>query len=120
MLTSQNPDETKKQLQAKVVELITKKLESGEMSPERAKEIAALVLDKMPEHVTQEELLEIIPKLDDEFDELAAVVVPVMLEYEKQMRAEINQQLDQYLQNKNFDQVLELTKKAIEQEKQLT
>lgn len=116
----QNTSEKKKEVQAQIVALITKKLETGEMTPDRAKEIASMILEKMPEDMSDEQLLEIIPKLDDHFNELAQVVVPIMLDYEAQMRMEVNRQIDEHLKQKDFDSVLQITKQAIEKEKQLT
>lgn len=120
MQTGLTPDQVKRTFQEKVVELITRKLESGEMNPERAKEIAQMILEKFPEQMTDNDIINIIPKLDDQFEELAAIVVPMTLEYERKMREEINKTIDLHLQAKEFDKVLQITKGAIEQEKNLT
>ncbi len=120
MIDSQNPEDIKNTIQARIVELITAKLESGQMTPERAKEIAQMILDKLSGNLPFEDLVKIIPKLDDQFEELGAVIVPVMIDYEKKMREEINSKIDNHLQQKNFDEVLRLAKEAIELESQLT
>ncbi len=120
MIDNTNPDELKSEVQAKIVELITKKLETGQMSPDRAKEIAKMILDKLSGSYTFEELIQILPKLDDHFEELGQVIVPVMVDYEKKFREEINSKIDNHLQQKNFDEVLRLAKDAIAKESQLT
>lgn len=120
MTDNTSPTDLKSEIQAKVVELITLKLESGQMSPERAKEIAKMILDKLSGEYSFEELIKIIPKLDDQFEELGQVIVPVMVDYEKKMREEINTKIDDHLQQKNFDEVLRIAKEAIALESQLT
>lgn len=120
MTDKTNPDDLKSEIQSKIVDLITKKLESGQMSPERAKEIAKMILDKLSGSYTFEELIKIIPKLDDQFEELGQVIVPVMVDYEKRMREEINTKINDHLQQKNFDEVLRIAKDAITMESQLT
>jgi hypothetical protein len=120
MTDNTNPEELKSEIQSQVVDLITKKLESGQMTTERAKEIAKLILDKLSGEYTFEELIKIIPKLDDHFEELGQVIVPVMVDYEKRFREEVNLKIDNHLQQKNFDEVLRLAKDAITTESQLT
>lgn len=120
MTDSQNPQEVKNAIQSQLVELITAKLESGHMTPERAKEIAQMILDKLSGDMSFDDLVKVIPKLDDQFEELGSVIVPVMIDYEKKMREEINTKIDSHLQQKNFDEVLRLAKEAIELESQLT
>lgn len=120
MINNQDPTELKRIVQERIVQLITKSLNSGHMTPERAKEIARLILEKMPEDVSFEELISVIPRLDDHFHELSQVIVPVMLDYEKRMREEINKKIDEHLSQKNFDEVLRLAREAIEKESQLS
>lgn len=120
MTDNTNPEELKSELQSQIVDLITKKLESGQMTPERAKEIAKMILDKLSGQYSFEELIKIIPKLDDQFEELGQVIVPLMVDYERKFREEINSKIDSHLQQKNFDEVLRLAKHAITTESQLT
>lgn len=120
MTDSQNPQEVKSAIQSQIVELITAKLESGQMTPERAKEIAQMILDKLSGELSFDDLVKVVPKLDDQFEELGAVIVPVMVDYEKRMREEINEKIDSHLQQKNFDEVLKIARQAIELESQLT
>jgi hypothetical protein len=103
-----------------IVDLITKKLEAGTINEDRAKEIAREVLKRLPEHITYEELIRVIPKLDDDYKELAEVVVPIMVEYEQKIRVIINQKISALMQQQKYDEALELAKKAIEFEKGLT
>lgn len=103
-----------------IVDVITRGLEKGTISEERAKEIAKVVLDKLPEDITYDELIRIIPKLDDDFQELSAAIVPIMLEYETKIRKVVNEKISQLIKDKKFNEALELSRKAIEFEKQLS
>jgi hypothetical protein len=111
--------ELKEQLQQKIVDIITSKLASGEMNQDRAKEIAKHVLDVLPEEVSYQKLMEIIPTLDDHFFELSEAVIPIMVEYEKKVKAIINEKIAALLKMNKFDEALDYTKKAILFEKSL-
>lgn len=120
MNDNNNADALKNAIQTQIVELITRKLEAGLMTAERAKEIAKMILDQMSGEYSYEELIKLIPKLDDHFEELGQVIVPVMVDYEKKLREEINSKIESHLKEKNFDEVLRLAKEAIALESQLT
>jgi len=117
-------DDKAKQLlsrvQNSIVDVISKGLEEGSITEDRAKEIAQVVLDKLPEDVTYEELMRIIPKLDDDFKELSAAVVPIMLEYESKMKDIINDRISSLLKNQKFSEALDTARKAIEFERGLS
>ena len=117
-------DEQAKQLrekvQAQVVALITDRLKAGEMSQERSKQIATMVLEKIPETISYQELMQVIPKLDDEFGELAEVVVPIMTEYEKKLHSAIEERVLKLVRAQNFKQAMIEARKGIELEKKLT
>lgn len=110
----------REKLQKQIVEIITTGLETGTISEERAKEIAKFVLDALPEGIKYPELIAIIPKLDDEFRELSAVVVPFMSEYEKKVKEAVNVQISALIQSGKIDEALQLTKKAIAYETKLS
>lgn len=112
--------EVKEQLQAKIVDIITSKLETGELTQERAKEIAKFVLGQLPENISYAKMMEIIPRLDDHFFELSDAVIPIMLEYEKKMKMIINERIAQLIKSNKLDEALDFTKKALEFEKTLT
>ena len=113
-------EEIKEQLQSKIVEIITSKLESGEITQDRAKEIAKFVLDQLPDGVSYQKLMEIVPKLDDHFHELSEAVVPIMVDYEKKMKAIIEDRISTLLKANKLDEALDITQKAINFEKSLT
>lgn len=113
-------EDVKERLQAQIVEIITSKLESGEMTEDRAKQIAKHVLDALPEGINYQQLMEIVPKLDDHFQEIGAAVIPIMMEYEQKMKTIIGERITALLKSNKLDEALDLTKKAINFEKSLT
>lgn len=110
----------REKVQAQIVDLITKGLASGALSEGRAREIAQLVLEKMPPELSDEQLMQVIPKLDDEFQELSDVVLPIMLEYEEKIRSSVEQKLSILMKEQKFSDALDLAKKAIDLSSQLT
>jgi len=113
-------EELKEQLQAKIVEIITSKLEAGEITQDRAKDIAKYVLEQLPEGISYQKMMEIVPKLDDHFHELGAAVIPVMIEYERKMKKIIEERIQTLIKANKLDEALDFTKKAINFEKSLT
>lgn len=115
-----NPAQLRERVQKEIVDLITAKLESGAMTDERAKQIAKYVLDKLPENISYQSLIDIIPKLDDEFSELSAAVVPIMSEFEIKVKKTVDAQIHKLIEEGKLDEALLLTKKAIAYDKKLT
>jgi hypothetical protein len=117
-------DEKTKQLlnrvHAAIVDVITKGLEEGTINENRAKEIAQMVLERLPDDINYEELMKILPKLDDDFQELTVAILPIMLEYEAKVKQIVNHKISQLLKEKRFQEALFLARKAIEFEKGLS
>lgn len=114
-----NAAELRELLQQDIVAVITKKLEAGAMTEERAKAIAKMTLEKLPESISYEELMKIVPTLDDEFEELRSAIFPIVSDYQKKVAAKVQAQVTSLLKEKKYMEVLELTKKALEFESTL-
>lgn len=112
--------ELRDKLQSDVVALITEKLQAGEMTQERSKKIAQMVLEKLPEGINYDELMQIVPKLDDEFAELADVVVPIMVEYEKKIHQILENRVMRLVKEQKFKEAILEARKAMEIEKKLS
>lgn len=115
-------DKTKELLdrvQSAIVEVITKGLDDGTISEDRAKEIANKVLERLKGDITYDELIRIIPTLDDEYQELSSAVVPIMVEYEQKIRKVVDDKISQLLKDQKLDEAMKLAKKAIEFESEL-
>lgn len=76
----------RQKLESMIVRELDKKLKSGEITGDRAKEIAKIVLETVPENVAEEELVRIIAALDDKASELAGVVYQILSEKDEQER----------------------------------
>lgn len=109
----------REKLQQDIVAVITKKLESGEMTEERAKSIAKMTLEKLPENLSYKQIMEVLPTLDDEFEELKVAVVPVLLDYQKKISEKVEIQIKELLKSQKFDDALKLAQKAIDFESKL-
>lgn len=119
-MPNDDPQAFREKIQADIVSLITQKLQSGEMTQERAQKIAAVVLEKLPEDITIEELYKVLPKLDDDFRELADVVVPVMIEYEKKIHSILETRVLKLVRAKKFKEAMIEARRGIEIEKKLS
>jgi hypothetical protein len=104
----------REKVQKQVVEVITKGLEEGEMSEERAREIAQVILEKLPEDISNQELIHTIPKLDDEFKELTDVVLPIMIDYERKIREAVDQKVSRLIKQKKFEEAVKIARKGID------
>jgi len=112
-------EDLREKIQQKIVDVVSRKLESGQMTQERAKTIAQLVLEKLPEGISYEKLMQVLPTLDDHFEELSAAVLPIIQEYETKVKAEVDKKIKQLVKEGKLDELLELTNKAIEFESNL-
>lgn len=68
----------RQKLESMIVLELQEKLRTGEITGDRAKEIAKIVLEAVPENVAEEELVRIIATLDDKASELAGVVYQIL------------------------------------------
>jgi len=76
----------RQKLEALIVRELEKSLQADQITGERAQEIAIIVLEAVPENITDSELLKIIPLLDDKASELAPVVYKMLSERDEQER----------------------------------
>ncbi|MCA9382993.1 hypothetical protein KC909_01380 [Candidatus Dojkabacteria bacterium] len=113
-------EQLRNKVQQEIVNIIKEKVEHGEMTEDRAKQIAQMVLEKLPEGMSYDTLMKVIPTLDDHFEELSQAVMPIMVEYEKRMKDIVGQKVTQLLEQGRLDEALNMTKKAIEFEKGLS
>lgn len=118
-INANDPAVLREKLQQDVVAIITKKLESGEMTEQRAKAIAQMTLEKLPEGISYKKLMEVLPTLDDEFEELKSAVLPFLKEYQQKISNEVEVQIRQLLMQSKYQDALSLAKKAIEFESSL-
>ena len=77
----------RQKLESMIVQELQKKLMAGEITGDRAKEIAKIVLETVPENVAEEELIRIVAVLDDKASELAGVVYQILSVKDEQERS---------------------------------
>lgn len=97
-------------LEKEIAELLLNKLEHLKIPLERASQIAKFVLQTIPENLTNEQIQEIIPKLDDEFYELSEVVNKHMAEYEERNKPIVLEEVQKLTQERRFDDASKLMK----------
>ncbi|MCA9385299.1 hypothetical protein KC717_01485 [Candidatus Dojkabacteria bacterium] len=106
-------------LQQKIVDIITHKLESGEMTEERAKSIAKMTLAKLPEGISYNELMKVVPTIDHEFEELHNAVLPIVVDYQQKIESQIQSKVSELMKQRKYADALILAKQAIEFESKL-
>jgi hypothetical protein len=105
-------DEYRKKIEKEILKIIEEKLIAGEMKAPRAREIAQLVLDKLHPGMTLEEIYQTVPLLDDNFSELASVVLPVVTEYEEKITQIVLQHVEKLIKQGKIEEANMLMEKA--------
>ncbi|MBP9758810.1 hypothetical protein KBD45_03875 [Candidatus Dojkabacteria bacterium] len=117
-----NPNDAsalREKLQQDIVSIITRKLESGEMTEERAKLIAKMTLEKLPEDISYKKLMEVLPSLDDDFEELKTAIIPIITDYQSKIAQHVQMQISGLLKQQKYEAAMKLAQKAIEFESSL-
>ena len=83
----------RQKLESLIVEELESQLSKGEITGDRAAEIAELVLGAIPENISHDELLKVIPQLDDKASELASVVFEILSERDELHKTEMIEKL---------------------------
>ena len=98
-------------LEKEIAELLLTKLEHLDIPLDRASAIAKFTLKSLPDGLTDDQVRQIIPKLDDEFVELADIVYKHMVEFEeKYKKPVVLDEVNELVKNKHFDQANKLMK----------
>lgn len=100
------------EVEKEIANILIEKLEHENITPERAAQIARFVVKSIPSHViSDEQMLAIIPKLDDEFTELASVVMKHFDNYEKANKKIIIDEVEQLIKQGLLKEASELMQK---------
>ena len=106
-------EEFRKIIEVEVLKIIKELAEKGETTRERIQEMASSTLSLVHEGMTLEELFNGAVKLDDNFPELAPVVVKIMRIYEEQYEKKALDQVSTLVKGGNFDAANEMVKKVL-------
>jgi len=96
------------QLEQEIANLLLDKLEDFELSFERASKIAKFVLSHLPESLTDEQVMKILPSLDDEFFELAGIVYKHLSKYEEKYKDEMVDKVEDLIKHRHFEEANKL------------
>lgn len=101
-------------LEKDIVNLLLDKLESYNITLDRASQIAKFVLIHLPDNLTDEQIKKIIPSLDDEFIELAGVVHKYMDDFDQKYKEETVKKMENLIKHKHFEEANNLVKAYLE------
>lgn len=107
-----DPEEYRKKIEEDILDILEKKLSSGEMDADRARAIARMVLDKLHPPLTLEQIHQIAPTLDDEFVELARAVLPVLQDHEEEVKRIVTEHAENLIKQGKFDEATAVLKKV--------
>ena len=99
------------QVEQEIVNLLLDKLEAEQIIPEHARTIAKFVVKTIPHEMTDQQMLQIIPRLDDEFFELATIVYKHLREYEKKFKKQVVHVVKNLMKQGRFQEAQELMNK---------
>ncbi len=107
-----DPEDYRKKIEIDILKVIEEKLTNGQMDVERAKAIAAMVLEKLHPPVSLEQIYQIVPTLDDEFKELSKVVMEVTYDHEKRTVEIVSKYAEELIKSGKFDEAQLILKQA--------
>ena len=107
------------QVEQEIAKLLLVKLEKFDITFERASQIAKFILAHLPENMTDEQVMKIIPSLDDQFYELSEIVHKHMLGYEDKYKNETIKNMQEMMKHKHFQEASNMAFKYFEQKVEL-
>lgn len=111
---NQNQDEFRKFIEIEVLKIIKSLAETNTAPPERLHAFAQLTLELIKPDMSIEELYRSAVKLDDQYTELAPVVMKVMSNYEEKYEKKAIAQVSQLIKMKKFDEAQNMVKKVLQ------
>lgn len=96
------------QVEQDIAKLLIEKLEDQEITPEHAAQIARFAVKSISTQVTDQQMLNIIPKLDDEFTELASVVYKHLKKYEDRYKPQVEATVEELVKHGEFQKASDL------------
>lgn len=103
----------RKFIETEVLKIIKNLAEKGETPQERIQAIARTTLDRIKPGMKIDELYMSAVKLDDEYSELAPIVITIMKNYEENFARKAIQGVSSYIKKGDYDSAQELVKKVL-------
>ncbi|HCM82006.1 TPA: hypothetical protein DIS60_01400, partial [Patescibacteria group bacterium] len=110
-----SPDDIRKEIELKVVELLKAHLSDGTMTEERSKAISKIVLDLLQPGMNLTNLYKAIMQLDDSCPELSPIVLPYAKQYEDSITKQATSAVQNYIRVGQYDAAIDLAKKVASQ-----
>ena len=107
------------QIEQEIARLLLVKLEKFDITFERASQIAKFILAHLPENLTDEQVMKLIPSIDDQFTELAEIVHSHMLDYEEKYKEDTIKNMQEMIKHKHFQEASNMAFKYFEQKVEL-
>jgi len=107
------------QVEQEIARLLLVKLEKFDITFERASQIAKFILSHLPENLTDEQVMKIIPSLDDQFFELSEIVHKHMLGYEEKYKEDTIKNMQDMIKHKHFQEASNMAFKYFDQKIEL-
>lgn len=117
--TCMTADDVRQKLEEQVVELIQKKLADGSLTEERAQAMSKATLEILRPGMSFDELYKAVPKLDDQYQELAPIVLPIVREYEERVVSQAQKGVSELIRQGQYDAAVKLSKKVVSQDVKL-
>ncbi|MFA6532407.1 MAG: hypothetical protein WCT22_00240 [Patescibacteria group bacterium] len=107
-------EELRQFIEKEVLKIIEKLLDDDTSTKEKLQGIARKTLELIRPGMPIDELYQNTVKLDDDYSDLAPVVIIVMREYETKYARKALTEVSNLIKTKKFDQAQELVKKVLE------
>jgi len=115
-----SPDDIRKSIELKVVELLKNQLSAGTMTEERSKAVSKIVLDLLQPGMNLTDLYKAIMQLDDACPELSPIVLPYAKQYEDTITQKATSAVQNYIRVGEYDAAIDLAKKVASQDVKLS
>jgi len=92
------------QVEQEIANFLLDRLEEQKITIEHAVQIAKFVVKTIPQQMTDQQMLEIIPKLDDEFTELASIVYKHLQAYELKYKPQVVNYVQKLIKEGKLDE----------------
>jgi uncharacterized protein with PhoU and TrkA domain len=109
----------RKKIEAEVLKILAEKLKTGEMTEDRARDIAQFVLKHLHPHMNLDQIYQVVQNFDDHFPELTKAVLPAVKEYEDTVSQIVKAHAERLMAQGKFQEASSLMQKTIKKQVKL-
>ncbi len=103
-------EEYRKKIETDILQIIETRLRSGQMSAERAREIAQYIVDSLHPHMSPNQIYGVVQAFDQHFAELVPVVLKVSKDYDEKIKEVVVKHVDVLIKRGSLDEASTLLK----------